>query len=236
MVAIPGVSFQSRLLAVGQPAKVATCGNETVALLPSGRFPVGLASFAICDPLAFPTVGLGQPVSGGKVDALSDVRAPEARSAQICRCEGVARCFHVSRYKVEPIERARNLLSKDDWRAALRDEPVPDRPEVSLVVEALLLPRSAEGLAGARAGPDRATIGPSGDTKGSAPDADPGEEVALSKSSKFICADIEDAPFVDHAGRDMACGDEVAQPLGRIGVGFVVPGGHRSLAPSTFAR
>jgi hypothetical protein len=33
----------------------------TVALLPSGLRPVGLASFAICEPSAFPLVGVGQP-------------------------------------------------------------------------------------------------------------------------------------------------------------------------------
>jgi hypothetical protein len=35
--------------------------SDTVALDPSGRLPVELASFAICDPWALPTVGVGQP-------------------------------------------------------------------------------------------------------------------------------------------------------------------------------
>ena len=114
---IPGVSFQSRLLAVTHPCKI---------------------------------------------EALSDVRAAEARSAQIGRCEGVTRCFQVSRYKIEPVERARNLLSKHDCRAALLDEPVPDGPEVSVIVKSFLLARSAERLAWARSCPDRAVIRPSG--------------------------------------------------------------------------
>jgi hypothetical protein len=57
--------------------------------------------------------GVGHP---NKPEALSDVRRADARSAQICRPEGVARCFHVSVYKVEPTEAvlACNLLAKDD--------------------------------------------------------------------------------------------------------------------------
>jgi hypothetical protein len=63
------------------------------------------------------------------------MRRADARSAQICRPDGVARGFHVSAYKVEPTEAvlARNLLSKDDCRLALADEVVPMRPEVPLV-------------------------------------------------------------------------------------------------------
>jgi hypothetical protein len=41
----------------------ATWFRLTVALLPSGRRPVALVSFAICDPSAFPTVGDGQPAN-----------------------------------------------------------------------------------------------------------------------------------------------------------------------------
>lgn len=54
----------------------------------------------------------------------------EARSAQIRRPEGVVRAFHVSRYKVEPSEavEARNLLAKDDSRAARVDKVKEGRP------------------------------------------------------------------------------------------------------------
>jgi hypothetical protein len=62
--------------------------------------------------------GVAQCVSGqpNKPEALSDMRRADARSAQISRPEGVARCFHVSVYKVEPAEAvlACNLLAKDD--------------------------------------------------------------------------------------------------------------------------
>jgi hypothetical protein len=64
------------------------------------------------------------------VQPLSDVRCADARSAEIECCAGVARAFQVSLYKVEPAETvdACNLLSKDDWRAALLDEPVQRGP------------------------------------------------------------------------------------------------------------
>ena len=69
--------------------------------------------------------GVGHPV-----EPLSDVRRADARSAQIGCCAGVTRSFQVSAYKVEPREAvfAGNLLAKDDWRAALADEPVERGP------------------------------------------------------------------------------------------------------------
>lgn len=109
------------------------------------------------------------------------MRGADARSAQICRPDGVARCFQVSVYSVEPAEAvlARNLLSKDDWRAALADEPMKLGPEVTVVIEAFAFTGGAKRLAGAASGPDGTVVGPSGEAEGMAPDADTGEEVAL---------------------------------------------------------
>jgi hypothetical protein len=109
------------------------------------------------------------------------MRGADARSAQICRPNGVARCFHVRLYSVEPAEAvlARNLLSKDNWRAALGDEAIELGPEVTVVGKSGSLSGGAEGLAGARAGPDGSVVGPSCETEGVGPDANPGEEVAL---------------------------------------------------------
>jgi hypothetical protein len=109
------------------------------------------------------------------------MRGADARSAQICRPNGVARCFHVRLYSVEPSEAvlARNLLSKDNWRMALADEPMELGPEVALVGKSCSLAGGAERLAGAGAGPDGLVVGPSCKTEGVGPDADPGEEVAL---------------------------------------------------------
>lgn len=70
-------------------------------------------------------VGLAHP---DVIKSLTDMRAAEARSAQIARPEGVARSFQIVRYKIEPVHRARNLLSKHDWRSALLDKPEPRRP------------------------------------------------------------------------------------------------------------
>jgi hypothetical protein len=107
VVAIPGVSFQSRALGVTQPLR---------------------------DP----------------VETLADVGSADARSAEIDRCEGVTRSFHVRVNKVEPSEAvlACNLLTKADRRAALSGEPVEMWPEMSLVGEATSLTGTAEGLAG----------------------------------------------------------------------------------------
>ena len=84
---------------------------------------------------------VGRPLSGvfacvesggGEVDALSDVRRTDARSAQIERPEGVTLSFQVSAYNVEPAKAvaARNLLSKDDWRTPLRNESGKLGPEM----------------------------------------------------------------------------------------------------------
>ena len=48
-------------------ARLATCGRETVAFVPFGRRSVALAPFAICDPVALPTVGVGHPASRAAV-------------------------------------------------------------------------------------------------------------------------------------------------------------------------
>src|SRR5690606_33298521 len=97
----------------------------TVALRPSARFPVVVASFGSCDPLALPAVGVGQPVK-----PLPDVRRADARSAQIGGPDCISQCFQVRAHSGEPSPSilARNLLSKDDWRPALIDEPSPMRP------------------------------------------------------------------------------------------------------------
>lgn len=61
---------------------------------------------------------------GHEEQSLPLVRSADARSAQIRRPDGVTASFQVSENKVEPLEAklARNLLSKDDWRATLADE------------------------------------------------------------------------------------------------------------------
>lgn len=129
-------------------------------------------------------VVVGQPVSGNadEEETLTDVRRTDARSAQIGGPDCIAQCFQVNPYSVEPrpAVSARNLLSKDNWRAALTDEAEPLRPEVALVVGAFASASDGEGLTGARAGPDRLGVGPAGETECVAPDSNAGEEVRLS--------------------------------------------------------
>jgi len=149
-----------------------------------------------------------------EVQSLSDVRRPDARSAQIERSKGVARSFHVSVNKVEPSEAAtaRNLLSKHDRRATLRDEVVPCRPKVPLVSEPAAFTCRAERLTGATASPDGSVVGPSSQSKAVAPDSDAGKEMALSVSCEVGGRNIFDAPSVHIAGRYMPGSYEIAQP------------------------
>jgi hypothetical protein len=88
---------------------------------------------------------------GHPPQSLPDVRRPDARSAQIGGPDAIPQCFQVSAYSGEPVAAilARNLLSKDDWRAALADEALELGPQVPLVGGAFALAGGAEGLAGA---------------------------------------------------------------------------------------
>jgi hypothetical protein len=95
------------------------------------------------------TVGVCQTPTNPP-DTLPDVRSADARSRETRRPEGVTLVFQVSLNKVEPpvSNCCINLLSKDDWRAALRDEVVKDWPEVALVIGAFPLSCGTEWLAG----------------------------------------------------------------------------------------
>jgi hypothetical protein len=101
------LSFQSLVVVVTQPARSAKSFRsfDLAALKHFASHP--LFQSRVC--------GVGQPLSN-KPEALADVRGTDARSAQISRPDGVARCFHVRLYSVEPAEAvlARNLLSKDN--------------------------------------------------------------------------------------------------------------------------
>jgi hypothetical protein len=69
-------------------------------------------------------------VVGHDPQALPDLRRAVARSAAIDSPDGVTRAFQVSVNKVEPDQTvfARNLLAKENRRAALIDEMEPVRP------------------------------------------------------------------------------------------------------------
>jgi hypothetical protein len=154
------------------------------------------------------------------------MRRTDARSAQIGRPDGVPRIFQVSVYKVEPFEPrcAGNLLSKDSWRIVLANEMRPRWPQMPLISKPASFACRAERLARAGTGPDGAVVRPAGETEGIGPDTDAGEEVALSKSSKFIWYDITDVPFIDLAWRNVAGLDQLAQPSRSEWINLVVVG------------
>lgn len=177
-------------------------------------------------PVASLLIGVGH---GAPKKALSKVRRTDPRSAQIGGPDGISKVLQVKTYSGEPVEASapRNLLAKDRWRAALRDEAPHLWPEVALVGGAPAFSGDAERLTGAGAGPDGGIVGDAGESEGESPASDTGEKVDLSVPHKVSCADIGDAPFVNIAGREMAGGDEGAQPGGGEGVVLVVVGaGH----------
>lgn len=136
----------SLLVGLGQPANTATSFNGR-AFVPHRSNVEPFQSRA--------AAAVGHPVH-----AVSDVRSADARSRERDGPEGVAQSFQVSLYKVDPRPdvRACNLLTKDDWRAALLDEVVEGGPKVPLVSKPAAFACRAERLARARSGPNSSTI------------------------------------------------------------------------------
>ena len=126
-------------------------------------------------------------------EPLPDVRRPDAVCAQYRRPAGVAFSFQVCENSVEPTmsNSGRNLLTKQDWRSALANEPKPFRPEVPRVSPARLLPGRAEGLAGTGARPC-GTLAPSCKVESKLPPGDAGKEVNAVISSNVIWSEIGD--------------------------------------------
>lgn len=158
------------------------------------------------------------------------MRRPDAASWKYGRPDGVAFRLHVIVNKVEPAPSncIINLFAKDCCRSYCADKLEPDRPEVTIILERFAFPGTAEGLAGAAAGPNRSIIGPSGQSKSEAPSGDAGEEMTLAVSSEVIGAHFLDAAVIDMARGDQAGGNEVAQPLGGKRIVFVVVGSHEN--------
>jgi hypothetical protein len=110
---------------------------------------------------------------------LSDVRRPDARSAQIGGPDCISQCFQVRSYSGEPNAAilACNLLSKDNCRAALCDEAEEFWPEVALIICPFPFTRRAEWLAGAGACPDGDMGRPAGELEREVPPTDTGKEM-----------------------------------------------------------
>ena len=179
-------------------------------------------------PFASAACGLTHPPQ-----PLSDVRRADARRAKIGGCDGIAQCFQVNPYRDEPVasKRARNLLSKDDWRAALADEPCEIWPQVALVVGAELLTGGAEGLAGAGSGPDGLVVGPASETEGVGPDPDAGEEMGLIELCDVLWSHVPNRPLIYLPRRNVPSRNQIAKPLGGVWFYFVVVCGHGETAP-----
>src|ERR1700744_974208 len=212
-----------------------------------------------CDPIALPTVGVGHDAIraapsivrfprtnvslprapsavigvGHEESSVSDVRRADARRRKSDRSAGVTHGFQVSENKVDPRPDsfACNLLAKDDWRAALADEPVPGRPEVPLVINPTACASHGERLAWTATGPDGSIVGPAGSAQRVGPHTDTGEEMALRVSAPIAGAHIFDASFIHIPWSDMSGGYEIAQPLRGIGLDLVVVSGHFIRAP-----
>lgn len=165
----------------------------------------------------------------GEEESLADVRRPDAVCAEYGMPDGVAFSLHVSVNSIEPPvpNRALNLLSKHDWRAALADETPELGPQVAGVGEPAPLAGRRERLARRAAGPAGVVGGHSGELQGSNPAPDAAKEVALNKSSKVSCTDFLDGPLIDLPVRDQPGLDQFPQPLRRERVELVVIVGHR---------
>jgi hypothetical protein len=126
-----------------------------------------------------------------KPDAVAVVRGTDASSRQYGRPDGVVFTFQVSKHKVEPRPGAvRNLLAKDNWRAADLDEVKPEGPQVPLVSKLQALACRGERLARRRAGPNTPVVGPSCELQGDIPSRDSSEEVAAGELGKIGGFDI----------------------------------------------
>src|SRR4026209_683899 len=173
-------SFASLALGVLHAVRFAASVNvtpgECVAVLASGvgHQPQPLALMECADARSRQRRGLGERAGPG--------------SGQSTRPDGVVLFFQVSANTIEPAvsNRCFNLFTKDDWRAALRNELAPDRPKVARIVPASLGAVSRERLTGPTPGPDLSVVRPASEPERVGPPADAGEEVTLPESSEVV--------------------------------------------------
>jgi len=146
------------------------------------------------------------------------------------RPAGVADAFQVRTHSVEPIlsNRCRNLLSHEDSGPTGADKLKEDGPEVAFVLLRLALPGDGEGLAGGASGPQRSFVGPSGEAGGKAPASDPSEEVGLGVAPEVVRSHVENGPLIYFTFRYQTFTYQITQPLGGVGVVFVIVRDHSS--------
>lgn len=251
VVAMPALSFQSRADGVAQSAIVCAVKSgdlprctsvkapSGVRILLSAADAVGVGHSAMTCPLNFGSPRLltlpfnrftASSATGvcHKPQSISSMGRIDGTSRNNGRPNGVADAFQVRMHSVEPMlsNRCRNLLSHDDSGPAGTNKPMEFWPEVAFVVAPASLAGNAERLAGATSGPEGTVIWPSSQSSSVGPSSDAREEVALSVALEVVGSDIDYAPFIDIARRDVAGRDQVAEPQRRIGVDLVVVGGH----------
>ncbi len=213
VVAIPGVSFQSLLLGVLQPAvRHATASGDICFPAAARRRAASVVEHLHLESCA--------PVVGQPVKSLADVRRGDARSAQIGSCPSITHSFQVSEYSGEPLATilACNLLAKHDWRLPGVDEITEDGPEVPFVFFTETFARDAERLTRAASGPDGSVCWPSGKLEGKGPAANAREEMTLSINCEIGCIDFGDGAFIDDAVGDQFAGDQFPEPRGHARV------------------
>jgi hypothetical protein len=128
---------------------------------------------------------------GHKPIAVPEMVRVRARGLHRDCPHGVSHFDQITSHEGEPLRRARNLLSKQDWRASDLNKASEYWPEVSFVGEAFSLSADAEGLAGARAGPHGKILWPSGNREGKGPSTEAGEEMAVTELSQVIRPNID---------------------------------------------
>ncbi len=201
---------------VGQRANALMATNP--AELPASLFP----SFAFAR-----LVGVGH-----KPQSISAMGRIDGTSWEYGSPDGVTRAVQVNAHSVEPMlsNRVLNLLSHDCCRADGINKAEPYGPEIALVLFSKPFACEAVGLTWARTCPKGTLVRPSSKSSCIGPPADACEEMALGVAFKVARLDIRNAPVINIAGRNQASGNEVAQPLGGVGIEFVVIGGHHSAA------
>ena len=117
--------------------------------------------------------------------------------------------------------RVLNLLTKDDWRAALADERLPYGPEVALVLRSAPLSPSRERLARARPRPAFEVLRPR-EPQGEGPPPDPRKEVALGVTPEIVWLHVRDASLIYVPLWDKSLVHEFPQPSAGRGVVLVV--------------
>jgi hypothetical protein len=147
-------------------------------------------------------------VNGNPIEPVPNELRTDARSRERRTCEGITQSLQVRLNKVDPLlgSLACNLLSKDDWRAALSDKMEPGRPDMPLIVKPSSFTCRAERLARARTSPCADTWRPSGNLQGNGPARNPREEMETLKACEVSWLNVFDASSINSSGRYFASG------------------------------